>query len=162
MRLKDYDYSKPGLYFVTICTQDREHLFGKIINEPAVANLSVCHLENKIMKLNIAGEMIQDWIIELPNKFENIKCDYYIIMPNHLHMIIEIFEPRHEHIGSSLPTIIQWFKTMTTNEYIRMVKRDILPSFNKRVWQRNYYEQIIRNETQYINTINYIKYNPLK
>ncbi len=65
-----------------------------------------------------------------------------------------------EHAGSPLPQIIQWFKTMTTNEYIKMVKQNLLPSFNKRIWQRNYHEHIIRNEQEYNKIANYIQNNP--
>ena len=65
------------------------------------------------------------------------------------------------HTGSPLPQIIQWFKTMTTNEYIKMVKQNILPSFDKRIWQRNYYEHIIRNENEYNRMAGYIQNNPM-
>ncbi|QLH54998.1 MAG: hypothetical protein CH6_4533 [Candidatus Kapaibacterium sp.] len=74
IRLKDYDYSQAGAYFVTICTQNRECLFGNI--------------ENGKMVLNDAGKMIEKWYFELPNKFPDIHCDQYIIMPNHIHFII--------------------------------------------------------------------------
>ncbi len=67
-----------------------------------------------------------------------------------------------EHTGSPLPEMIKWFKTMTTNEYIRMVKENILPSFDKRIWQRNYYEKIIKDDKIYFETINYIRNNPMK
>ena len=61
-----------------------------------------------------------------------------------------------------LGDIIQWFKTMTTNEYIKLVKQNKLPNFNKRVWQRNYYENIIRTEEIHLKVAEYIKNNPLK
>lgn len=67
-----------------------------------------------------------------------------------------------EHVGSPLHEIIKWFKTMTINEYIKMVKDGILPSFEKRVWQRNYHENIIRTEEIYIKVSDYIRNNPLK
>jgi len=57
---------------------------------------------------------------------------------------------------------VQWFKTMTTNEYIKMVKQNSLPPFDKHIWQRNYWEHIIRNEQSYADISNYIKTNPLK
>ena len=139
IRLKGYDYSRAGLYFVTICTQNREHLFGNI--------------ENGKMMLNDAGKMIKKWYDELENKFTDIKCGEMIIMPNHFHCIIENIGhnvgagadlrvcPNNipgeqtppgeqsilgEHIGSPLHRVVQWFKTMTTNEYIRGVKKQKL------------------------------------
>lgn len=60
----------------------------------------------------------------------------------------ECTQKEGEHIGSPLHKIIQWFKTMTTNEYIKMAKQNILPPFEKRIWQRNYHDHIIRNEGQ--------------
>ena len=75
IRLKGYDYSQAGLYFVTICTQNRECLFGNIVNGEMI--------------LNVAGEMINHWYYELQNKFHDIKCHTMVIMPNHFHCIVE-------------------------------------------------------------------------
>lgn len=134
------------------------------------------------MQLNNAGEMIRKWWLELGNKFANIVLDEYVIMPNHFHGIIQMNDTsvgadlrvcpdihyQGNHIGlplqndsnSSIPTIIQWFKTMTTNEYIQGVKTNIFPSFEKRVWQRNYYEHIIRDEDELNHIREYIINNP--
>jgi len=156
IRLPGYDYSQAGAYFVTICTKDRKCLFGDIVKREMV--------------LNDAGQMVNKWYGELENKFSDIKCDQYTIMPNHFHAIIQNVganlgvrpndedprvcptDPRvcpngkraagphaagdntfgehtagehmaGEHIGSPLPRVIQWFKTMITNEYIRGVKQ---------------------------------------
>ncbi len=164
IRLKGYDYAQAGLYFITICVQHRVHLFGKI--------------ENNKLQLNPAGKMIDKWYWELENKFKNIKCHEYIIMPNHFHAIIEIVgsdlrvcpeklnehetKPLAEHTGSPLHRVVQWFKTMTTNEYIRNVKNKDWKRFDGKLWQRNYWEHIIRNEKSYHNISNYIINNPLK
>ncbi|MDZ7796169.1 MAG: transposase [Candidatus Marinimicrobia bacterium] len=74
--MKGYDYSQPGAYFVTLCTQGRECLFGRI--------------ERKRMILNKAGKMIETWYRKLENKFFCVQCKEYIIMPEHMHFIIEI------------------------------------------------------------------------
>lgn len=166
IRLKDYDYSNAGYYFITICTQNSNNLFGEIA-------------DNK-MVLNKAGQMIERWVKELEIKFMNMKVDKFIIMPNHFHIIITIESTEHEggHIdpplqlnvgvdlcvnpSPSLSHIIQWFKTMTTNDYIKGVKDNVYPPFDKRIWQRNYYEHIIRQETEYIKIYEYIENNPLK
>ncbi|MBI4973077.1 hypothetical protein HZC27_00490 [Candidatus Roizmanbacteria bacterium] len=163
IRLKGYDYSQNGLYFVTICTQNRENLFGDIVDGK--------------MKLNDAGEMIKIWWDKIPGKYTNVKLDIYQIMPNHIHTIIVVgahpcVRPlsnpyvRSLHEGSthgSTPTlgnVIQWFKTMTTNKYIRGIKINNWPPFNKRLFQRNYYEHIIRNEEEYLKIKEYIRQNP--
>jgi putative transposase len=164
IRLKGYDYSQAGLYFITICVQNRDDLFGMI--------------ENGEMKLNDAGQMIVKWYYELINKFPDIKCDEMIVMPNHFHCIVENvgadlrvctnnIEQTYrdatilgEHKGSPLSTVVQWFKTMTTNEYIRGVKNLGWQPFNGKLWQRNYYEHIIRNEKSYQTISKYIINNP--
>ena len=163
IRLKGYDYSQAGLYFITICTQNSLHLFVKITNDEMI--------------LNDAGMMIEKWWYELKNRFPNIELDEFIVMPNHFHGIIQIIntntatvgadtrvcpDNKGEHTGSPLHKMIQWFKTMSTNEYIRNVKDHHWTPFNKKLWQRNYYEHIIRNEKSYLPISEYIRTNPLK
>lgn len=110
------------------------------------------------MILNPAGEMIKKWLSELKNKFKNIELDEYIIMPNHIHLIIFIIDARQNNI----PQIVQWLKTMTTNEYIRNVKQNNWKPFDQKLWQRNYYERVIRNENELNKIRKYIVENPLK
>ena len=97
-------------------------------------------------------------------------------MPNHTHGVIQIdgglppsfiatsSQPNHlgAHAGAPLPEIVQWFKTMTTNEYIQNVKTNNWPRFDKHLWQRNYYEHIIRSEQSYARIADYIEGNPSK
>ena len=166
IRLQGYDYSQAGAYFVTICTQNRECLFGDVLDGKMV--------------LNDAGRMVQKWYIELENKFPDILCDEYVIMPNHFHTIIINVgadlrvcpdKTQHdqmgehakmgEHAGSPLHCVVQWFKTMTTNEYIRGVKQNIWSPFPGKLWQRNYWDRIIRNEKEYDNIVGYIYDNPI-
>ncbi len=162
IRLKNYDYSQAGLYFVTICTQNQLHLFGEIVNDEMV--------------LNDAGGMVEKWYSELENKFHDMKCRQMVVMPNHIHFIMQNVgadlrvcpdittgECRQgEHIGSPLHRVVQWFKTMTTNEYIRGVKNNYWQRFDKKLWQRNYWEHIVRNENEYNHIAQYIMDNPKK
>ena len=172
IRLKGYDYSKAGLYFITICCQNRVHLFGNVIN--------------KQMILNDAGKMIEKWFNELQNKFPDVKCHEMVVMPNHIHFIIEnigsvgadlrvcpndsnisktekrVSEILGEHAGSPLHRVLQWFKTMSTNEYIRGVKNNNWIPFDGKLWQRNYWEHIIRNDQSYQKISDYIINNPSK
>jgi len=177
IRLQGYDYSQTGAYFVTICTQNRACLFGNIVDGK--------------MALNDAGRMVEQWYRELENKFRDIRCDEFIIMPNHFHCIVinvgadlrvrpdNIMRVRPdagqlheiaptisgehktgEHIGSPLRAVVQWFKTMTTNAYIHGVKQHGWPRFDGKLWQRNYYEYIIRNENELNWVRQYIIDNP--
>ncbi len=120
------------------------------------------------MQLNHAGEMINAIWHKIPEIYANIKIDAFVIMPDHIHGIIQIpvgadsiSAPTRAEIDSAptLSAIVQMFKRYTTIEYIKMVKQNIVPPFNKRLWQRNYWERIVRNETELDRIRNYIHQN---
>ena len=157
IRLKGYDYSKEGLYFITTCCQERAHLFGEIISDEMI--------------LNDAGKMVEAEWLALPNRYKNIKLHEFIVMPNHFHSILEITEgatlvvaPIEGQPQRIAPTtvgeIVGSFKSKTTVEYINGVKNLNWKTFNGKVWQRNYHESIIRSENSYINISSYIIKNP--
>lgn len=165
VRLKDYDYSQDGAYFVTVCVQNRVCLFGEIVDG--------------VMCLNDAGKMVEQWWMELNNKFPDIETDTFTVMPNHFHGIIMIVgaalcgrpdftegnqdkEGQPHRVAPTLGTIMDWFKTMTTNEYIRHVKQDNWLPFPGKLWQRNYHERIIRNDEELNRTREYIMFNPAR
>lgn len=156
IRLKEYDYLRNGAYYITICTNNRECLFD---NDPV-------------------KQMIYKWWNELPHKFSNVELDEFVIMPNHAHAILFLvgadlcvcpddggdqkIRLKGEHTDSPLHEIVQWFKTMTTNEYIRNVKQYGWKPFYKKLWQRDYFERIIRNDEELNIKRNYIKNNLIK
>ena len=158
IRLKDYDYSEAGGYFITICTYNRKYLFGEISNQ-------------EIM-LNDTGEVVEQWWLKLENKFANVKLDYHVIMPNHTHGIIMISEEKND-VGAILelplrrdkierrrmlvPKIIGYFK-MNSAKCINRLH----DSTGNPLWQRNYYEHIIRNESELYRIREYIQNNPPK
>jgi putative transposase len=165
IRLKNYDYSQEGFYFITICTENRINLFGTINNDE--------------MELNDAGKMVENEWIALQERFPQIEQHEYIVMPNHFHGILEIksleqnaenkISEENDTKNKTLETqklgdFIGAFKSITTLKYIQGVKanqKDFLP-FEKRIWQRNYYENIIRNEKTFYTIANYINENPKK
>lgn len=144
IRLVGYDYSAAGLYFITICTQNHVTILGEI--------------NDGIMMLSDAGKMAQHWIIEINNNIPDIRITDYIIMPNHVHFIIQICENGEITVGD----IVRKYKTFSTNEYIRGVKNCGWKPFDKRVWQRNYYEHIIRDQNSYNTIAEYIQNNPTR
>lgn len=170
IRLKNYDYSKSGLYFVTICTENRENLFGEIIG--ANHDSPVPKIVPK-MVLNDVGKIVENVWQSLSNRFP-IELDEFQIMPNHVHMIINIVGAHHDApttIGHDAPVykmaihesplqkrsllsqIIGYFK-MNSAKLIHQINSNIP------VWQRNYYEHIIRNENDLNKIREYIKINP--
>jgi REP element-mobilizing transposase RayT len=107
---------------------------------------------------NDPDSMLEKWLFKTEEKFIGTKIDKYVIMPDHMHFILIL---SGGHAGPPLHKIIHWFKTMTTNEYIKGVNNGSYPSFDKHIWQRNYYEHIIRNEQDYQEIWDYIDTNPL-
>lgn len=147
IRLKEYDYSHGGYYFVTICTKEGVNLFGKI--------------HKGKMILNEFGKIVFETWIDLPNHNSNIGLDYFCIMPNHVHFILIInemiragLEPAPTEHG--LAEIIRQFKTFSSKK-INIINK----SPGKSLWQRNYYEHVIRNEKDLYEIRKYIEQNPL-
>ena len=153
-RLSGYDYSQDGAYFVTVCVQGRLCPFGEVVDGN--------------MRFNPAGQMIGKWWGELERKFTSLKIDeYFVVMPNHFHGIVfmpELSPPTAEggHAGPPLQRIVQWFKTMTTNNYIHGVKEHGWQPFKGILWQRSFYEHVIRDEASLNRIREYISTNPLR
>lgn len=183
VRLQGYDYSKEGLYFITICTHGKLCLFGEIGETQ--------------MFLNTLGEVVNKCWLEIPNHFPNAVLHEFIVMPNHMHGIIELkasnlenpsnvgvqnFEPLRELqiskinqyqkiIPRSIGSMVRGFKIGVTKWYrekinssfdYKSITEDYLQIslLGNKIWQRNYYEHIIRNEESYLNISNYIINNP--
>jgi REP element-mobilizing transposase RayT len=151
IRLKGYDYSSPGLYFITICVQDRSCVFGEI--------------EDAVCRLSPAGDVIERKWRSIGERFAMVEIGPYVVMPNHLHGLLHINAPHPDDSSTTTPSstigsMIQWFKTGTTYDYISGVKQQGWPPFNKRLWQRNYWEHIVRNEREHERIANYILANP--
>ena len=160
-RLGAFDYGQEGAYFVTLCTQNRARLFQM---ELPVGNglCAVPDNENGTTRRScptVENQIIHKWIWETENKFPGVVIDKYVIMPDHLHLMVTIKE---RHAGRSLPDVMRFFKTMTTNEYIRRVKDGVLTPFDGKLWQKSYYDHVIRNQQDYNEIWQYIENNPAK
>ncbi|HUT15100.1 MAG TPA: transposase [Anaerolineae bacterium] len=201
IRMRGYDYTEPGAYFVTICTQNRECLFGDVVDSEMV--------------LNDAGRLVQSVWDAIPDHYPGVDVDTFVIMPNHIHGIIELApvgarpracpgdrrgcrvdkgqphdgdgQPRDDdgqpHDGDgqpqgvapterpgiahsdalkrmSLPDVVHRFKSLTTARYRHAVHQHGWPPFPGRVWQRNYYEHVIRSERALLCVREYTMNNP--
>ena len=164
VRLPEFDYSQTGAYFVTIVTQARQPLFGQIN-------------DGEITLTEVGAMVTQAWIA-IPEHFSNVELSAFIVMPNHIHGIISISSQpvsmsgvaaRHavpsqtskiekfgKPVSCSLPTIIRSFKTATTRIFHTHAGYS-----EKNLWQRNFYEHVIRNEQDYQAIIEYILANPM-
>ncbi len=151
LRLRGFNYQSAGYYFVTFCVQDRLCLLGEIIQGKNI--------------LNDAGHMVHHEINTIQHRHFNLQLDAFIVMPNHVHAIVVIEQGGHRRSAPtdfSLPNIIKNIKTFTTKQYSHGVHTKKWPSFHKRLWQRGYYEHVIRNDESLFNIRQYIMDNPLK
>ncbi len=155
MRIKGFDYSQNGSYFITICTFNRKMVFGKIIDY--------------MMILNEYGLMIKTNIQKLNCLYDGTSIDKYVIMPNHIHMIITICReriacvPNDDPTKSQLSKMIQIFKSSITKAIRnRKRERNACNAFPTGIWQAHFYDHIIRNEDEYQKIWQYIDENQLK
>ena len=148
IRLKGYDYSQEGLYFITLCVQGRKSFFGKIVTS---------------LELYDAVKMVETEWLALPDRFTNIILHEHCIMPNHFHGILEITDGRPQGPAPTNKTVgdmMDAYKSITTVEYIHGVKNSGWERFDGKLWQRDYYEHIIRDDEEYERIANYIINNP--
>lgn len=155
IRLKGYDYAQSGAYFVTICAWGKECVFGDVIEGN--------------MYLNEFGKVVREEWLKTFDMRKNLVLDEYVVMPNHFHGIIIIADgrgtlqcaPTYEKFGkpvsNSIPTVIRLFKSTTTKQINQL--RQIPGMY---LWQRNYYEHIIRNEYELKQAREYVINNPLQ
>ncbi len=150
-RLQNYDYSQNGAYFLTLCTQDKACLFGRV--------------RQGKMYLNDAGKMVEHHLLKLQEK-DGISIERYVIMPNHIHILLLLERPlQNGTTPRSFPTIsalMQGFKSVTTTAYIQNVQAGHYPPFEKRIWQKSFYDHIVRDEEDFLQIWAYITYNALK
>lgn len=141
-RLQDYDYSNNGYYFITICTQNKQHIFG------CVSDCSI--------NLNILGRIAAEEIENIICHYQTVEILKYVVMPNHIHAIIAINDTeRSRPTSTTIPMIIGLYKSGVSKR-IHTHEPDIV------VWQRSFYDHIIRNEDEYLRVWQYIDENPLK
>ncbi len=176
IRLKSYDYSSAGLYFITLLCFERENLFGKI--------------ENGEMILNDFGKIAYENWLKTEEIRPQVKLDVFIIMPNHMHAIFQIrstsrrgelhspHSPQHEEVDPAKEHVAQPGQegesisplrgpVQTVGAVVRGYKSSVtkqlrLAGFDGEVWHRNYYEHIIKTPEAYENISNYILNNPAK
>jgi REP element-mobilizing transposase RayT len=146
-RLKDYNYSQNGYYFVTICTKNREEWFGQIDGEKMI--------------LNKCGEIAKNFWVQIPKHSRNVSLDEFIVMPNHIHGILIIvgnayMRSLQNRTNMLLSKIIQLYKASVTRE-INSLQNDFCFK-----WHKSFYDHIIRNEKTLNNIREYIVNNPLK
>jgi putative transposase len=141
IRLSEFDYSSPGAYFITICTHNKENIFGSVKNGEIIPSY--------------LGKMVAEMWNQIPDHFKDVELGTFVIMPNHLHGII-IIKDEGNRQNSKLGDIVGLFKSSVSKKWHL---RDHNMSSN--IWQRNYYEHIIRDQREWDQIHAYIESNPL-
>ena len=153
IRLRDYDYSQPGAYFVTLCVEHRLPLLGSI--------------HEGQMHLSPPGEMVATVWTNL-EKYYRVGVDEFVVMPNHIHGIVVLSgHTGEDRDGATVPTpalslstVMQRFKTFTAHQYGKGVEVQGWPRYPKRLWQHRFHEHVIRNERELAAIREYIVNNP--
>ena len=144
--LRDYDYSTPGVYFVTICTQHRTCLFGDVVDGTLAPHTS--------------GLMVESWWHTIPVRYPSADVMDLVVMPNHIHGLVCLgTDPNHE-VELRLSKVVGWFKSITTTDYRRGVALDEWPRFPGKLWQEGFYDHIVRTEAALERIQRYIAANP--
>lgn len=147
-RLEHYDYSSGGAYFITVCTQNRRKILSSIIVGEGFP----------LPQLTKYGDVVDRWIRNIPDKYSGISVDSYVIMPNHIHLLIGVIMDGGR--GDPSPTIhsiMGWLKYQTTKEINKMQG-----TVGEKVFQRSFYDHIIRDRENYEEHLRYIHENPLR
>lgn len=160
-RLKTYDYGSIGAYFVTICAENRACLFSEIRPNDKIGYAKNDVRSSVFVELTEYGKIAENVLLRLEKIYPNVNVDSYVIMPNHIHAIINIseeeisrsYDNRHPKSTITLPSIICTYKSLTTKE-CNKIKR-----YGK-IFQTSFYEHIIRDKNDYNEIAEYIFNNP--
>ena len=147
LRLKGYDYSKNGAYFITICVKGRHEILGVV--GAALAPPADSHAESPKIHLTEYGKTVKTHIESLQNHYNDVFVDKYVIMPNHVHMIV-VTDAGGASAAPTLGNLVRGFKAGISREC----------GFT--LWQRSFYDHVIRNEEDYLRVCQYIDENPDK
>ena len=148
-RLEGYNYNNPGSYFITICTENKEEILSTIRVGTGV-------LDRPENELTEYGKVADKRLKEMSDFYDNISIDKYIILPNHIHIMLTIKSVPNGPSGTPVPT------DSLIARFISTFKRFCNKEYGKNIWQRGSYDHIIRDEEDYIETLSYIENNSLK
>ncbi len=135
IRLQNYDYSRVNYYFLTLCSYEKACIFGSIEQDSRI------------------GAIARKGLMEIPDHYQGVRVDHFVVMPNHIHMILVLEEDNIQY--PNISQIISWYKAGVSREV-----RKVIPDM--KVWQRSFYDHVIRDQQDYENIWNYIENNPLK
>lgn len=165
-RLDTFDYNSVGAYFITICTQNKQCLLSEVKLTSVGTGVLDGPPANKEISVELTeyGRIADKYINQLNDFYKNISVDYYIIMSNHIHLLLNVGESGPS--GTPVPTELLCFENATQNSvisrFISTFKRFCNKEYGKNIWQSRSYDHVIRDMKDYETHIKYIYENPLK
>ena len=149
-RLKGFDYSSNGAYFITICTEKRKQLLSNIVGAGVIDSPSVL--------LKRCGEIVDRQINSIASFCSNVFVDAYVIMPNHVHILLRILNDENGQSGTPAPTSRG---SSVLSRFVSTLKRFSNKEIGENIWQRSFHDHIIRDRNDYEEIYRYICENPL-
>ena len=159
-RLENYDYSSSGAYFITICTAGRRRILSEILPRMekgnAITSLTDVGEGFPLPQLTIQGEIVDKWINNIPDKYPSISVDRYVIMPDHIHLLLFAHNGGRGNPSPTIDSVIGWFKYQSTKNI-----NDYFGTPGNKIFQRSFYDHVIRNQQDYDQILKYIYENPI-
>ena len=144
LRIREYDYSAPGVYFVTICTANRENVLWETVGAD--------NIRLQDIPLSAIGKVVEQGVLQIPEHYENVWVDKFCIMSDHVHLILRIESDENGRMISA-PTV---------STVVGSMKRWVSKQIGRSIWQKSFYEHGIRNQQDYDEIWEYIEHNPMK
>ena len=175
-RLRNYDYNIPGAYFITICTQDKRQILSRIVGgdvpdaPQSTTNTTATHKSvggdvldaPNSVKLLPHGEIADKYINQLSNFYDDIKVEHYVIMPNHIHILLFVYDRVAFENGASRTSPPTEKQHAAVSHFVSTFKRFCNKEYGNNIWQRHFNDHIIRNRQDLEEHIKYISENPMK
>ena len=145
-RMVGHDYSYPGYYFITMCTHERQNLFGNISND--------------VMAYSAAGDMIRQLIPESEQRFQNVVIDCSVVMPNHIHILLGMgVRVADEQSEETVSDVVKWVKSASVRRYGVGVKNQGWSRYEGKLWQQGFHDHIVRNDGELETLRSYVSNN---
>ncbi|MBR5524234.1 MAG: transposase [Clostridia bacterium] len=154
LRLKCFDYNNESAYFITICTKDRRCLLSQIVGTGVLTCPSV--------ELTPHGKIADRIIHQMDDFYDHISVDGYVIMPNHIHMLVRIIKKPQKTTSGQVGTPVPTNRNSALSLFVSGFKRYCTREYGESVWQTRYFDHIIRNQKDYDAHLRYIDENPLR
>ncbi len=141
-RLPEYDYNSSGIYYITVCTKEKERILSHIAVGATIGR-------PPIVRLTLIGRIVKEAVLKIPSIYPMVEVNHYVIMPNHIHLLLSI-------VGDSGRPMV----APTISRIIQQMKGYVTKRVNRSIWQKGFYDHVVRTEQDYREICRYIDNNP--